>query len=268
MSIGKRLSEQRRAAGYSKQEMLGDKLGVSFTTISRWEQDQNPIPSDKLVMMGEIGLDVTYILTGKRAATVAAFEDTKLLENKEIIGVQKHEVTTSPDFALTSSRDKHLPLAEGVAIYAVPDDLVTAPRGKAAPKMDGYVFVPLYDIEASSGDGSLLANEYIVEYIPFALSDLHANYLNPQDLGAARNKGDSMVPTLSPRGRFVFDESKRRVDGDVFFFRYHDEFYIKRLSREGSSIRVISDNKAYPAWVISDPENCQIIGKKVWSEQW
>ena len=36
MSIGKRLLEQRKLAGYSSQEHLGDALGVSFTTIARW----------------------------------------------------------------------------------------------------------------------------------------------------------------------------------------------------------------------------------------
>ena len=72
MSIGKRLLEQRKLAGYSSQEQLGDALGVSFTTIARWEKDQSPIPSDKLVGMNALGLDAVYILTGK-TGDVAGF---------------------------------------------------------------------------------------------------------------------------------------------------------------------------------------------------
>lgn len=60
MNIGKRLSEERRKAGFSRQEQLGKKIDVSFTTISRREKEESPIPSDKLLLMANLGLDINY----------------------------------------------------------------------------------------------------------------------------------------------------------------------------------------------------------------
>lgn len=266
MSIGKRLLEQRKKTGFSSQETLGNALDVSLTTIARWEKDQSPIPSDKLLAMGELGLDVIYILTGK-SPTSAVLEDLEPRKNSDVDSLQIKKPPTVGGFPHTTSSSR-LAIAEGMEIYSVREDEL-APRGVSKPpEIEGYVFVPILDVEASSGDGRFLLSENITEYVPFSLNELRKNNLNPKYLIGGHNRGDSMSPTLPERGLFVYDESKTRVDGGIFFFLYHDEFYLKRLTREGDSLRVISDNPAYPAWVIEDVENCHVIGKKVWHERW
>ena len=72
MSIGKRLEEERKSKGYRSQNAFADVLGISYPTISRWENDTTTIPSDKCALMNELGLDILYILTGKKTAAVAA----------------------------------------------------------------------------------------------------------------------------------------------------------------------------------------------------
>lgn len=48
-----------------KQLELAEFLGVDTKTISRW-QDSHSIPSDKLSLLSEKGIDIVYVLTGKR----------------------------------------------------------------------------------------------------------------------------------------------------------------------------------------------------------
>ncbi len=51
-----------------KQSDVAEKCGVSLKTITNWEKGSNSIPSDKLVVLAEIGFDIQYIIIGKRCS--------------------------------------------------------------------------------------------------------------------------------------------------------------------------------------------------------
>lgn len=52
------------------QEEVALALDVSTKSVSRWEAN-TPIPADKLAVLAERGMDVQYILTGRRAGLAA-----------------------------------------------------------------------------------------------------------------------------------------------------------------------------------------------------
>lgn len=56
-----------------KQMQVSSLLGVTTKTVSRWLKEI-PIPSDKLGRMSELGVDVVYVLTGKRQGTAGKVE--------------------------------------------------------------------------------------------------------------------------------------------------------------------------------------------------
>lgn len=58
--------EERERLGF-QQEELAEKIDVTRRTISRWENEDAPIPSDKLRICAGLGFDVQYVITGQRA---------------------------------------------------------------------------------------------------------------------------------------------------------------------------------------------------------
>ncbi len=66
MTIGKRISELRKARSYS-QEYIAEKLGVSRQAVSKWEQDLTAPDTYNLIALAELlGVTVEYIATGKK----------------------------------------------------------------------------------------------------------------------------------------------------------------------------------------------------------
>lgn len=65
MTIGTRISELRKAKGYT-QEYVAEQLGVSRQAVSKWEQDQTSPDTGNLIALAKL-LDssVEYIAVGK-----------------------------------------------------------------------------------------------------------------------------------------------------------------------------------------------------------
>ena len=282
MSIGKRLLEQRKLAGYSSQEQLGDALGVSFTTIARWEKDQSPIPSDKLVGMGALGLDAVYILTGK-TGDVAGFQKPRSRKNNEIAESQNTKPATSPVLGDEIVADQmadgtwRVRSSSGEILRGTTDEVIRHLRERAAPYEAGrdrtpdvndYAWIPLYDVEVSAGSGRFFDNENILTYLAFTKYSLRKQGLQPDMLACVRVSGDSMEPTIQSNDAVMIDMRQTTADSGIFVFRVGEVLYLKRLVREGAGVRVISDNDIYPSWLIQPGEDFQIVGKRVWHARW
>lgn len=64
--IGKFISEQRKGLGLTQQQ-LGERLGVTNKTVSRWENGTYLPPADVLQSMSELfDVSINEILSGKR----------------------------------------------------------------------------------------------------------------------------------------------------------------------------------------------------------
>lgn len=137
---------------------------------------------------------------------------------------------------------------------------------QAGLKDRDYTEVPLYDVEASAGNGSFFDEEHISSYLKFRKDWLTREGLHEKDLVAVRVSGDSMEGTLTDGDTVVIDCSKKKPDG-VFAIRIGDALRIKRLQMMADgSLRVSSDNAMYQPEVIH-PENLnqvKIIGQCYW----
>jgi phage repressor protein C with HTH and peptisase S24 domain len=129
-----------------------------------------------------------------------------------------------------------------------------------------YTEVPLYDVEASAGNGSFFDQEQISSYLKFRNDWMTREGLHQKDLVAIRVAGDSMDGTLADGDTVLIDRSKNKPDG-VFAIRIGDSLRIKRLQKMADgSLRVSSDNAMYQAEVIR-PENMnqvEVIGQCYW----
>lgn len=129
-----------------------------------------------------------------------------------------------------------------------------------------YSEIPVYDIEASAGDGSLFDHELISTYLKFRKDWLTREGLHAQNLVAIRVSGDSMDGTLSAGDTVLIDRSRKKPDG-VFAIRIGDALRIKRLQKmTDGTLRVSSDNPMYQPEHIH-PENMdqvEIVGQCYW----
>ena len=88
VKIGNFLSELRKEHGFT-QEQLGEKLGVTNKTVSRWETGTYLPPADILIMLSELySLTINEILSGQRLSAVEYQEEA---EKKLVEVLKKNE---------------------------------------------------------------------------------------------------------------------------------------------------------------------------------
>lgn len=139
-------------------------------------------------------------------------------------------------------------------------------NGSAAPP--GARLVPVYDIQASAGDGSIIGYESVAYSLAFPPEYLRRiTSSSPENLTIISVKGDSMEPTLSDDDVVMLDMSKTSLGYEgLFVIRVYDVLHVKRLSHSRPGhVLVISDNRdKYPPreYPVSDIE---VVGKVLWA---
>ncbi|OYY89600.1 MAG: peptidase S24 [Sphingomonas sp. 28-66-16] len=118
------------------------------------------------------------------------------------------------------------------------------------------------DAVASAGPGGLLDHDRADggEMIdPRVLRELGARAENLSIIAA---QGSSMEPTIVDGDDMLVDRGDRRVPdrGGIFVVRRDGALMVKRLARQGRTIRVISDNPEFPPL---PPGPVEIIGRVV-----
>lgn len=137
--------------------------------------------------------------------------------------------------------------------------------GDKAP--DGTEMVPLYDVSASAGHGSVVADEDRIAHIAFN-PDYLREVINASKshLQVIKVQGESMQPTLSDGDLIMIDRSKTDLNYDgLFVLRFGDSLQVKRVGRSPApgSVEVISDNPAYGRrdWPTS---SIDALGRVIW----
>jgi phage repressor protein C with HTH and peptisase S24 domain len=131
------------------------------------------------------------------------------------------------------------------------------------------VTVPMFDVHASAGCGTLVESEERVNELFFRRDWLRARNFQQSGLGVIRVKGDSMTPTIPDGSVILINKEDREVrNGKVYVLRYDGMLHVKRLQRlPGSMVQVVSDNAAeYPPFAVdtSNGTEFQVLGRVVW----
>lgn len=141
-----------------------------------------------------------------------------------------------------------------------------------------YAYLPLYDVSAAAGHGSLIEHEEIVNSLAFKKEWIHNElHANPSDLYLIYVQGDSMEPALRAGDVILVNRNCAHAQHDgVFVLVLDGTLLVKRLqSLPGGRVRVSSDNPAYQPFELQKsslyPENQPegdgpgIIGRVVWA---
>lgn len=126
---------------------------------------------------------------------------------------------------------------------------------------NNYV-IEVLDITASAGMGYL--NSDVKEVIKLIEYDSRQakmlfNGMDANNLKVINISGDSMQGTFESGDSIYVDVSKKEFNGDgIYVFTFGKSLYVKRLQIIKDKLIVISDNKKYKEWDISEDEIDQL----------
>lgn len=152
-------------------------------------------------------------------------------------------------------------------------DAMEAHYAEWAATVDKSEFIPIRyfkSIRAAAGHGAVIESETADALLfrrDFVERMLHAR---PSQLALIRVTGDSMQGTLASGSTVMIHVGLTGPLEGVYVIRANDALIIKRLqTMPGGVLRVISDNKAYPAYEVDPskvpPADFQVLGKVVWN---
>ncbi|PNH95730.1 S24 family peptidase [Vibrio diazotrophicus] len=129
--------------------------------------------------------------------------------------------------------------------------------------------LPVFNVHAAAGAGSLISAEYAIEKLMIPTSLLAEFGLSAKTSAIIYVDGDSMEPSLSHNDRLLVDvrELQHPVTNGVYVIRIDDSVYVKRLRWDIANgvYNIISDNPIYPVFQVdhNNGRNFKIIGKAV-----
>ena len=230
MKLGDKLTELRKAAGYSQQEvakLISMRLEpITNRAVSKWETGATYPDAMQFIWLCEIyGVaDVASTFLGISGSDPAA-------------GLNREGANMLREYA------------ELLRLSPKYSEAAPVPEVKRPMRV-----VPLYDLPVSAGTGVFLDSD---NFEPYESQDVP-----PEANFAVRVSGDSMEPLLR-NGQVVFVQSATSLEqGDIGIFIYVGDAYCKKLDRE-NGIKLVSLNPRYNPINVKRSYDLRIVGRVI-----
>lgn len=129
---------------------------------------------------------------------------------------------------------------------------------------EGELAIPLYNVEASCGEGPVAEAYDMVTLVRVkdAFLDKYCKGANPHHLHIITARGDSMQPTISAGDLLLVDTSQKFIGDDgLYVFCFQGNLIVKRVQVRPSSYMLISDNKDLYQPFEATKEELNVIGR-------
>lgn len=193
-------------------------------------------------------------LVGERGESLAAL--SRLIRRNDAY-LQQFVKRGTP--RLLAERDRKL-----LAAYLGLDE--AALGGPAAPLSAPVIGVRLLDVAASAGPGRLVEEERATATLPFDRAMLERLGIRSTRLAMIEADGESMAPVIAHGDQIMVDEADVRIGvrGGVYVIRLDGVLMVKRVSRVGDKMTIVSDNPDVPAIGTRDVAEVEVLGRVVW----
>lgn len=146
--------------------------------------------------------------------------------------------------------------------------LAAQPEATARPDWEAeFQLVPVYDIRASAGAGSLTEDGEPIYFHMFRRQWLDRMTVSPGQLSVVQVSGDSMWDTLHDGDHVLLDRSQQNIRREgLYVIRIDEMLQIKRISMHPVSklVTIKSDNPSYPTYDGVSPGDLNVVGRVVW----
>lgn len=229
MEFAKKLTELRKQAGYSQQE-VADMLSrhvspITNRAVSKWETGASYPDAEQFI----------WLLNFYGVADAPAV----------FLGIG----TKHPFSGL--NREGVRMATEYISLLKLSEDYTELKKKPRARRV-----VPLYDLPVSAGTGVFLDSDNYESY--------EADDIPPEANFAVRISGDSMEPKLYD-GQIVYVQSVTEVrEGEIGIFVYNGDAYCKKLDKS-NGIALVSINPKYKPIRIKYAYELRVVGRVVGS---
>jgi SOS-response transcriptional repressor LexA/DNA-binding XRE family transcriptional regulator len=222
-SIGDRLKLLRASLGGGNQTQFAEKLGITQTSLSKYENGTVDIPDGVKIKIGGFGINLHWLITGTGEMFLSSVPQ----------GDGKHPLISGLDFFIDQKLEKlELRMAElenslGKSGLSVPKD------------PDSGMFVSEPESEYAIDYEKALFVENVAAGWPIYQSEDHSVYIDvpkqliktrPEDYYVARVKGTSMTAAGIPDGCLaLFRISDTPRDGAIQIVERQGEATVKRM---------------------------------------
>jgi transcriptional regulator with XRE-family HTH domain len=256
-TIGDRLKEVRKGLNMKNQSQLAEKLGITQTTLSKYEKGTSDIPDDVKLKIGGFGINLHWLLTGMGAMflpqndTLQAQDGIASREGitniSGTVGIVKNlgeiqNFTVTPPVPSTEEHEQEEQMA-GLSLYEIP--LLTREQ---VLRFDPSKEIP--DPKAHSGDYP----DYTLVHVPLRFREYGT------DLRAMVVFNSLMSPLLNPGEVAIFQATGWNGNG-VYVYRLKSDLYISHVRFTVEAGYVLT-KEFKPAEAIScDTETFEPIGR-------
>lgn len=194
---------------------------------------------------------------GMRQPSIQAIEKGEVRGTKHLLAIAR-ALNVDPDWLETG---RAAPLSSSGRHVAASASIIEI-------EGDTYARLPLYDIRAQAGRGSLAYDGEPIGWRVFDLNWIKTVSRAPiEQLKVVEVSGDSMEPTLYKGDHVLVDLGNRAIaQHGLFVLRLDESLMVKRVQKlfASGTVRIISDNPKYDAEEISEDGRLDVIGRVVW----
>lgn len=129
---------------------------------------------------------------------------------------------------------------------------------------DGFVYLPILDVEASAGHGLDNGHETVEDFLCLKEDDFKADFhLDPARVKIVKVRGDSMEPNFH-KGDWIFvDITDTDVNNGIYVVVLNGKTMMKRIQVFPDRFVLKSDNKAYDPIPVTTLDTIRVCGKVV-----